>query len=83
MTYALGASRVAKAVTLEGVNKILQRAESEGELEGKWDFVYVEAKDKDRAERMWGGKGKKSRVKVVDDEWVIQSLILGRLIDDD
>lgn len=82
MTYALGASRVAKAVTLEGVGRILQKAEGEEVVE-KWDFVYVEAKDRGRAEKMFGGKGKRAKVKVVDDEWVVQSLILGRLIDDD
>jgi hypothetical protein len=45
----------------------------------KWDIVYVEGKEKDRAEKMC-----KSRrgLMVVDDEWIVQSLILGRLIDD-
>lgn len=65
---------------LEGAQMVLEAGE-------KWDFVYVEAKDKERAEKMWsggggGGKGK-VKVKVVDDEWVVQSLILGRLIGDD
>lgn len=96
MTYALGAARVARAIDLEGAQQVLEAGE-------KWDFVYVEAKDKERAEKMWSGgggsggvggggsgsgsagKGRKTKVKVkvVDDEWVVQSLILGRLIDDD
>ncbi|KAL0634081.1 radiation sensitive protein rad9 [Maublancomyces gigas] len=79
LTYALGAARVARAVDLEGAQMVLEAGE-------KWDFVYVEAKDKEQAEKMWsgggGGKGK-VKVKVVDDEWVVQSLILGRLIADD
>lgn len=83
LTYALGAARVARAVNLEGAQQVLE-AEETAAAE-KWDFVYVEAKDKERAEKMWGGggKGKKAKVKVVDDEWIVQSLILGRLIDDD
>lgn len=89
MTYALGAARVARAVNLEGAQQVLEAEETAAvaavAVAEKWDFVYVEAKDKERAEKMWGGggKGKKAKVKVVDDEWIVQSLILGRLIDDD
>lgn len=73
---------MARAVDLEGARLVLEAGE-------KWDFVYVEAKDRERAERMWsgggggGGSAGKGKVKVVDDEWVVQSLILGRLIGDD
>lgn len=54
--------------------------ESARGLEGEWDLVYVEGREKERAEKMWKGR---RAVRVVDDEWVVQSLILGRLIDDD
>lgn len=70
LTYALGASKVAKT-TLDGASKLLTAATT------NWDLIYVDAKDKERAEKMW--KGTASRV--VDDEWVVQSLILGKLID--
>lgn len=51
---------------------------------GTWDYVYVEP---DCAETWSGGGGGGARgrraVRVVNDEWVVQSLIWGRLIDDD
>jgi hypothetical protein len=79
LTYALGATKVAKLTTLDGASKLfaLTTATATAATATTWDLVYVEAKDKERAEKMWEGT---LGVRVVDDEWVVQSLILGKLI---
>lgn len=83
LVWALGAARVARAQGMDAARDLVAAAD------GAWDFVYVEAADRECAEKTWGrrgaggGGGGGGGVRVVDDEWVVQSLILGRLIDDD
>ncbi|KAL9598671.1 MAG: hypothetical protein Q9219_004340 [cf. Caloplaca sp. 3 TL-2023] len=93
LTYALGAGRVARAASIEAAANTIEEGKGKGEV---WDWVYSHD-DKKGAERMlfedpgeMGKKRKRGRVsmaegrpKVVGHEFVIQSLILGRLVDVD
>lgn len=86
LTYALGASKVSRALDLGAAKRILAESEESGE---RWDLVYVDGK-KERAEKvLFGedavrrGEGDEGRrTKVVGNEFVVQSLISGQLLDD-
>lgn len=91
LTHALGARRVARAGNLEAARRMLVEG---GEA---WDLVYVEGSE-EVAERVLlggerGGKRKRGRseggvagrvgkVRVVGDQFVIQGLILGTLVEE-
>ncbi|KAI5841002.1 hypothetical protein DFP73DRAFT_131815 [Morchella snyderi] len=78
LTWAMGAGRVIKVGNLEAAIRLLEGPE-------EWDYVCVEAKERSKAERMYREKAGAGggRVQIVDDEWIVQSLIFGRLVDED
>lgn len=86
LTYALGASKVSRTLDLGAAKEILAESKESGE---RWDLVYVDGK-KERAEKVLfgddaagGGKGDEERkTRVVGNEFVVQSLISGQLLDD-
>ena len=88
LTHALGAARVAKALNAEAAAKIVVDAEAKGE---HWDWVYTHDKVKETEKAIFGSIGGKRRkqvrggdrrkTRVVGNEFVIQSLILGQLAD--
>ncbi|MCJ1420634.1 hypothetical protein MMC32_006992 [Xylographa parallela] len=103
IAYALGATKVSKAVSLNAARQILAGAAASGE---EWDWVcYHEGEkssegvgrrqaeavlsgssEKGRKRKQSGGvpgQGLEGRTRVVITEFVIQSLILGQLLDDD
>ena len=100
LSHALGASKVARATSLDSAAKMLAEAETNGE---PWAWVYSHDKE-DKAEKMLFGRGKGGssgtsrkrkressalsrsdggQTRIVGNEFVIQSLILGKLIDQD
>ena len=90
LTHALGAKRVAKVPNAEAAAKAVQQAQTNGE---PWDWVYTHDREKETEKAILGGGGKKrkrgveaegtgaKRPRVVGNEFVIQSLILGQLAD--
>ena len=91
LTHALGASRVGKVPSVDAARQALTGAASAGD---KWDWVYADGAEADASEMLSSALGKKRKkgsikpgsfkhVKVVEDEFVVQSLILGRLLEDD
>ncbi|KZF20376.1 hypothetical protein L228DRAFT_250060 [Xylona heveae TC161] len=101
LTYALGARRVSRAPSLDAAKQVLIAAETTA---CRWDWVYVDEKDKGVENVLWSGNnssekpraGRKRRrgealplttpfennVKIVGDEFVVQSLILGKLLEE-
>lgn len=99
ITHALGASRVARAISQEAAAKAVSDAQALGE---PWDWVFSYDKDEQVEKRLFGDgqTGKKRKrgrqsdgyeastkrvrggTKVVGNEFVIQSLILGMLVED-
>ncbi len=94
LTYALGAAKVARATSIEAAAKTIAEAQASGE---RWDWVYSHENEKQAEKILYaitstGEKRKRGRVsdadlkarpKIVGHEFVIQSLILGRLVDDE
>ncbi|KAI4261479.1 MAG: hypothetical protein L6R42_003319, partial [Xanthoria sp. 1 TBL-2021] len=94
LTHALGAVRVARAASIEAAAKTIVEAQASGE---HWDWVYSHENEKQTEKILFGdtstGKKRKrgrvsdadlkARPKIVGHEFVIQSLILGRLVDDE
>lgn len=108
IAYTLGASRVARATTLEAARRALEEADAKGE---RWDWVCyhegekavgrlgkakVEAlllgggggggsagkgKGTKRKSRSGGEEDERGKPRVVVTEFVVQSLILGRLVE--
>ncbi|CAZ82291.1 unnamed protein product [Tuber melanosporum] len=92
LAYAMGAGKVLTVQTVEAALDALSRKQDGGldkeeaeKLEEKEEgggggcrLVYVDARERKHAERLLHRSGR--NVRVVDDEWVIQSLILGKLI---
>lgn len=86
LTHALGARKVARAGGLEAAKRMLAAGE-------EWDWVYVEGGEESAERVLRGGKRKRGRsdggvggcgkVRVVGDQFVIQSLILGRLMEEE
>ncbi|KAK4696447.1 hypothetical protein P7C71_g1461, partial [Lecanoromycetidae sp. Uapishka_2] len=99
IAHALGASRVARAISQESAAKAVNDAQASGE---PWDWVFSYDKEDQVEKRLFGGDGKwrkrkrgrdseaykasakrvKGGPKVVGNEFVIQSLILGMLVDE-
>lgn len=99
ITHALGASRVARAISLEAAAKAVTDAQALGE---PWDWVFSYDKEEQVEKRLHGNgqpgkkrkRGKDSEAyersvkrakggpKVVGNEFIIQSLILGMLVDE-
>lgn len=93
LTYALGARKVSRALDLGAAKKMLAESGASG---GRWDLVYVDGKS-ERAEKvLFGGdgaepgggeegdgEGEGRRTRVVGNEFVVQSLISGQLLDDE
>lgn len=94
LTHALGAEKVARAASIEAAANTVADARANGE---RWDWVYSHENEKQTEKILYGNtsigkKRKRGRVedadpvkrpKIVGHEFVIQSLILGRLVDDD
>ncbi|PWW77884.1 hypothetical protein C7212DRAFT_342519 [Tuber magnatum] len=92
LAYAMGAGKVVVVQTVEAALDVLSQKQADrltkedvekqeegvGGDGGTCRFVYVDAKERKRAERLLLHAGR--NIRVVDDEWVIQSLILGKLI---
>lgn len=94
ITHALGASRVSRVPSLDAAARAIAKAQADGEE--PWDWVYTH-NDEDRelveerlsplnsAGRRRGrdsGQGVgKAKMRVVCNEYMIQSLILGQLLD--
>ncbi|KAG8529723.1 uncharacterized protein KY384_005204 [Bacidia gigantensis] len=90
LTHALGATRIARATSVEAAAKSV----AEAQLMGKpWDWVYTHGKEKQAEKMIFGGGSARTRkrgavgegskkTRVVGNEYVIQSLILGRLCDE-
>jgi len=91
LAYAMGAGKVFAVQTVEAALEALSRKQDSGldkeEAEVQEEeagdserckFVYVDSKERKRVERLLLRAGR--NIRVVDDEWVIQSLILGKLI---
>ena len=88
LTHALGAARVAKVSTSEAAAKAVADAQAKGE---PWDWVYTHDRVKETEKAIFGSAGGKRRkqcwegergkTRVVGNEFVIQSLILGQLAD--
>ncbi|KAI9877375.1 MAG: hypothetical protein M1830_004081 [Pleopsidium flavum] len=71
LTYALGASKVSRALDLGAARKILAESDVTGD---KWDFVHIDGKK---------SAGQVGTTKIVGNEFVIQSLISGQLLEDE
>lgn len=93
LIYAMGAKVVKGVGSVEEANGILREGMSlvtdsgVGGVTGagmKWDLVYLDAgSTRGGRDKLWAGIPKGwLRPRVVDDEWVVQSLILGKLLDD-
>ena len=81
LTQAIGAGRIEKVADLNGAKTLLD--DENGELQGyKW--VFVDDSQVCAAENLLGGhQGNYSgRVRVVGNEFICQSLILGSLVDE-
>ena len=85
IAYALGAAQVSRAVSLEAAKKVLENGEH-------WDWVcYHEREGTGRRQAesvLFGGRGRKRNsggegTRVVVTEFVVQSLILGQLMEED
>jgi len=70
LSLALGANKVATTKTLDAADQQLKDAVA------KWDCVLVCAAEKERAKKLWRSK---RGLRILDDEDVIQTLVLGRL----
>ena len=95
LTHALGAKKVGRAMNIDDAVKAIVDAQA---LNDPWDWVFSYDKEKEVEKRLSGGgtagrkrkRGNESeaagvtakKAKVVDNEFVIQSLILGMLIDE-
>ncbi|KAL9007703.1 MAG: hypothetical protein Q9180_009596, partial [Flavoplaca navasiana] len=94
LTHALGAAKVSRAASIEAAANAIAQAHANGE---HWDWVYSHENEKQAEKILYGntstGKKRKrgrvsdadlkARPKIVGHEFVIQSLILGRLVDDE
>ena len=81
LTQAIGAGRIEKVADLNGAKTLLD--DENGELEGcKW--VFVDDSQISAAENLLRGRqgSYSGRVRVVGNEFICQSLILGSLVDD-
>ena len=98
LVWAMGARVVRGVVSMEEANAALREgvnglvgAQDSG-IDGvvgaelacqKWNFVYMDSgSGRVGREKLWTGVPKGWRPRIVDDEWVVQSLILGRLLDE-
>ncbi|KAL9613056.1 MAG: hypothetical protein Q9167_002402 [Letrouitia subvulpina] len=93
LTYALGAKKVVRVINEEEARNMIVETRAIGE---DWDWVYSHEEEEKVERALFGGgwgKGKRKRgasawrpgiekgkTKVVGNEYVIQSLILGRLV---
>lgn len=81
LTQAIGAGRIEKVADLNGVKTLLD--DENGELQGyKW--VFVDDSQVCAAENLLGGQqgNYSGQVRVVGNEFICQSLILGSLVDE-
>ncbi|KAI4102693.1 MAG: hypothetical protein L6R37_004224 [Teloschistes peruensis] len=95
LTYALGAARVCRAASIEAAAGAIAEAQNSGE---HWDWVYSHENEREAERALYGEhstskKRKRGRIsdavgpagkpRIVGHEFVIQSLILGRLVEAD
>lgn len=91
LTFALGPSRVAKALTIEAAARAVSEAQAVGD---PWDWVFSYDREREvekvlsrsapkkRKSIVAGdGAGHERKTRVIGNEFVIQSLILGQLVD--
>ena len=96
ITHALGARKIARAISDASAAKAVADAQALGE---PWDWVFSYDKEREVEERLFGGNGTgkkrkrgreseygpsntKGKTRVVGNEFVIQSLILGMLVEE-
>ncbi|CAD6590990.1 MAG: hypothetical protein ASARMPREDX12_004879 [Alectoria sarmentosa] len=96
ITYALGATKISRAISEASAAKAVADAQALGE---PWDWIFSYDKEQEVEEKLFGGSGtgkkrkrgreseygppgKKGKTRVVGNEFVIQSLILGMLIEE-
>lgn len=94
LTFALSPARVSRAMTIEAAAKAVADAQAMGE---PWDWVFSYDREQETEKALFGTRGKKrkrakeiemldmpnkTRTRVVGNEFVIQSLILGQLVED-
>lgn len=96
LTHVLGAKKVKRVISNQEARKVLLEAESKGET---WDWVYVDSKEEDAEKAIFAaGPSRKrkrfsianniedqppKRVRLISDEFVVQSLILGKLLEEE
>lgn len=95
LTHALGAAKVSRAASIEAAASTIAEGNVQGEA---WDWVYSHGSERQAEKALFGdsstgqkrkrgrvsdGAGEGKRPKIVGHEFVIQSLILGRLLDVD
>lgn len=90
LTFALGPARVARALNIEAAAKAVAEAQAVGET---WDWVFSYDREREVERALFGsaakkrksrdgdGEGLERRTKVIGNEFVVQSLILGQLVD--
>ena len=90
LTFALGPTRVARALTIEAAARAVAEAQAVGE---PWDWVFSYDREREvervlfrsaakkRKSRAGDGLGQEGKTRVIGNEFVIQSLILGQLVD--
>ena len=95
IAHALGARKISRAISNASAEKAVADAQALGE---PWDWVFSYDKEHEVEEKLFGGSGKKrkrgrdseaaasrsqkGKTRVVGNEFVIQSLILGMLVDE-
>lgn len=90
ITFALSPARVARALTIEAAARAVAEAQAVGE---PWDWVFSYDREREVERMLFGsaakkrksrsgvGAGQDRKTKVIGNEFVIQSLILGQLVD--
>ena len=86
LTFAIGPARVARAITPEAAAREVRNADAAGT---PWDWVLTCERARDVERILFGTSGGRASTaaaagegtRVVGNEWLIQSLIAGRLVD--
>ena len=90
LTFALGPARVARALSIEAAAKAVAEAHAVGK---PWDWVFSYDREREVERVLFGSaakkrksradqSGQKVKTRVIGNEFLIQSLILGQLLDE-
>ncbi|KAF3920304.1 hypothetical protein AA313_de0209771 [Arthrobotrys entomopaga] len=79
LIHAMGPARVHYTKSVEGVNDLLKTKGSKTH----WHFVFSMDENRSRITTKRKGRDLASAVRIVGDEWLKQSLIFGKLLDED